>query len=137
VNTSLDSGVVSAGSGLNQTLSEHESFGLDLDSSSQSQMSTPFHGTAHPKHSMPSYPIADSTACVENLIKIDADIAAGTLDTRLKNCSDLSTSASKIKRTVSFNAVAVREYDRTVGDNVSFPSDLRFILYRIWLKLHS
>lgn len=137
VNTSMNSGVVSAGSALNQTLSEHESFGLDLDSSSQSQISAPFRGMNRSNSSMPSLPLADSTSCVENMIKIDADIAAGAEDTTLKNSSDLSTSAPKIKRTVSFNAVAVREYDRTVGDNVSELSDLRSILYNILLKLHS
>ncbi|KAL3801667.1 hypothetical protein HJC23_013172 [Cyclotella cryptica] len=116
MNTSSNS-VVSTGSGLTPTGSGHESFGLDLDSSSHSQMSTPCRGTAHGICSMPSFPFADSTACVENMIKIDADIAAGTLDECLRSNSDLSTSVPKIKRTVSFNAVAVREYDRTVGDN--------------------
>jgi hypothetical protein len=88
-------------------------YGLDLDSSSQSQMSTSFLGGAK----ISSSPAKSASSTDGVIPKSNADEAAGTLDTSLGS-SKLSTSG-KMRRNVSFNAVNVREYDRTVGDNVS------------------
>jgi hypothetical protein len=115
---SVNSGVASA-SVASQGGSDY-GLDLDLDSSSQSQIRTPFLGGA--RISPSSSPAAADTR--ETKLKSldvsstsNADVAAGTLDTSLGS-SKLSTSG-KMRRNVSFSAVNVREYDRTVGDNVS------------------
>lgn len=119
MNTSMNSGVGSAGSSGN--------FGLDLDSSSQSQMSTSYTlGMANHRNSMPNFHVVDVAKpdtpplAADKASNSGADAAAGTLETSLGSSSKaLSASGSKMRRNVSFHAVDVRQYDRTVGDNVS------------------
>jgi hypothetical protein len=114
---SFNSGVASA-SGASMGGSD---YGLDLDSSSKSQMSTSFLGVAHNASTSFSPAAADTLEpkpkSLDGSSTSHADAAAGTLDTSLGS-SKLSTSG-KMRRNVSFSAVNVREYDRTVGDNVS------------------
>ncbi|KAL7502467.1 hypothetical protein ACHAXN_000425 [Cyclotella atomus] len=114
---SVNSGVDSA-SGASMGRSD---YGLDLDSSSKSQMSTSFLGVAHNASTSFSPAAADTLEhkpkSLDGSSTSHADAAAGTLDTSLGS-SKLSTSG-KMRRNVSFSAVNVREYDRTVGDNPS------------------
>ena len=116
---SVNSGVASASA----QSKNGSDYGLDLDSSSNSQISTSFlrvpsNFQVSVAPVQPVDTVKDSTA--------PADAAAGTLDTSLGS-SKLSTSG-KMRRNVSFNAVSVREYDRTIGDNVSYLATLFLIL---------
>ena len=109
---------VSANSGVGSASAQSKNgsdYGLDLDSSSNSQISTPF--LRMPSNFQVSAAPVQPVDTVKNSTT-PADAAAGTLDTSLGS-SKLSTSG-KMRRNVSFNAVSVREYDRTIGDNVSF-----------------
>jgi len=89
--------------------SKGSDYGLDLDSSSQSQNSTSFFGLTSSPCLVPDV--------AAQAVEFNADIAAGTLDTSIGS-SNISTSG-RMRRNVSFHAVNVREYDRTIGDNVS------------------
>ena len=107
--TSVKSGTGSAAQSRNR--SDSFGLGLDLDSSSQSQKSISFLGV----------PVSPLVSVVDNSSDAptqpdNADAAAGS---DASASSNLSTSGN-MKRSVSFSAVNVREYDRTIGDNVSF-----------------
>lgn len=119
---SFDVSVNSGAGSVSASKAGSEDYGLDLDSSSQSQMSTSFlrsvRGSSSSLTLMNTPETATETMDASN--KSSADEAAGTMDT------SLSTSA-KMRRNVSFNAVNVREYDRTVGDNVRLFASAVFI----------
>eukprot|EP01082_Thalassiosira_pseudonana_P003336 g3571.t1 g3571 contig12:2345064-2346452(+) len=93
--------------------------GWDLDSSSQSQINPPSLRSSNVADCViPSLP---NLSGLSDYTETDhADRAAGSLDDTSGNGrSRHSSSSSKMRRNVSFNSVAVREYDRTIGDNPS------------------
>jgi len=105
--TSVKSGTGSAAQSRNR--SDSFGLGLDLDSSSQSQKNTSFLGV----------PVSPILSVVD--IKSDAPTQPDNADAAgsdVSASSNLSTSGN-MKRSVSFSAVNVREYDRTIGDNPS------------------
>ena len=116
--TSVKSGIGSATQSRNR--SDSYGLGLDLDSSSQSQMNSSFIGVSQVRNPQvsPFSPVVDDKPELPN--QSDNADAAGGSDASAS--SKLSTSGN-MKRSVSFSAVNVREYDRTIGDNVSFRID--------------
>mmetsp|Transcript_17456 Transcript_17456/g.36478 ORF Transcript_17456/g.36478 Transcript_17456/m.36478 type:complete len:396 (+) Transcript_17456:80-1267(+) len=101
-NRSRDSGrALSPGSPL--------SIGMDLDNSSPSQHNPYKKGFIDDIPTLPNLNAAPSPA----------DVAAGATSLDFSSGFYSTDSADSLRRSVSFNSVAVREYDRTVGDNPS------------------
>ncbi|KAL7468726.1 hypothetical protein ACHAXS_008947 [Conticribra weissflogii] len=103
-NRSHDSGRVFQGSPV--------SIGMDLDNSSPSQ------------HNRYKKGFIDSIPTLPNLsvTPAPADVAAGAASLDFSSGLYSTGSAGSLRRNVSFNSVAVREYDRTIGDNPSCKS---------------
>lgn len=107
--------------------------GWDLDSSSQSQINPPSLRSSNVADCViPSLP---NLSGLSDYTETDhADRAAGSLDDTSGNGSSRhSSSSSKMRRNVSFNSVAVREYDRTIGGTLlqeRYAISLSFDLYQ-------